>query len=191
MSEEKSKEQIAEIFAKLTIPLVPKWRVQSNTPDGKWCIMVPYLDARQIQQRLDDVVLPQNWSNVYEPESGCSAISIFINNEWITKSDVGTDSKVEKEKGKASDAFKRAAVLWGIGRNIYAIGTKLLPNNIEKKRPMTDKGQILWTGDQQSLFLNGMSTSIGLLNQLWNENKELQANETFKTAVVTIKELVK
>jgi len=191
MSEQKSNEEIAEIFAKLTQPLLPKWRVQSNTPDGRNCIMVPYLDSRQVQQRLDEVVLPQNWSNTFEAESGTASISIFINGEWITKSDVGTDSKVEKEKGKASDAFKRAAVLWGIGRNIYAIGTKLLPNNPEKKRPMTDKGQVLWTGDQQSLYLNGMNTSIGLLNQLWNENKPLQANETFLNSIKTIKELVK
>ena len=191
MSEEKSNEQIAELFAKLTVPLLPKWRVQSNTPDGKYCIMVPYLDARQIQSRLDEVILPQNWSNTFEAESGTASISIFINGEWITKSDVGTDSKVEKEKGKASDAFKRAAVLWGIGRNIYSIGTKLLPNNAEKKRPTTDKGQILWTGDQQSLFLNGMSTSVGLLNQLWNENKALQIDSKFKDAIIIIKELVK
>lgn len=72
---------------------------------------------------------PENWSNTYEAESGTASISIRINNEWICKSDIGTDSNVEKEKGKASDAFKRAAVLWGIGRNLYHIGTKSIQWN--------------------------------------------------------------
>jgi len=191
MSEIKSNEEIAEIFKQLSAPITPKWRVQSTTKDGKWDICVPYLDARVVQQRLDDIMLPQCWSNTYEAESGTSSISILINGEWITKSDVGTDSNVEKEKGKASDAFKRAAVLWNIGRDIYSIGTKLLPHNAEKKRPMTQKNEVLWTPEQLSLYLNGMNESIGLLNQLWITNPALQANETFKTAVITIKELVK
>lgn len=186
-----NEEELKELFAKLAAPFVPKWRVQSTTKDGTRDIVVPYLDARQVQQRLDDVVLPQNWSNTFEAETGTASISILINGKWIGKSDVGTDSAVEKEKGKASDAFKRAAVLWNIGRDIYLIGSKMLTHNVEKKRPMTSSGEVLWTPDQLSLYMNGMNTSLGLLSQFWAENKELQADEKFKALVVALKDYVK
>lgn len=186
-----NEEELKELFILISAPFIPKWRVQSTTKDGKWDICVPYLDARQVQQRLDDVVLPQNWSNTYEQESGTASISIFINNEWISKSDVGSDSKVEKEKGKASDSFKRAAVLWNIGRDIYAIGTKMLAHNVEKNHPMTTKGDVLWTPIQLSVYLNGLNTSLGLLSQLWADNKELQADEVFVKLVTDLKEKIK
>lgn len=186
-----SDEYLKLLFARLSEPFVPKWRVQSTTKDSKWDIVVPYVDARQVQQRLDDVVLPQNWQNTIELESGTASISILINGEWIGKSDIGTDSAVEKEKGKASDAFKRAAVLWGMGRDIYSIGSKMLSHNVEKKRPMTAKGDILWTPDQLTIYMNGLNTSLGLLSQFWSENKELHADEKFKALVVALKEYVK
>jgi hypothetical protein len=39
--------------------------------------------------------------------------------EWVSKQDVGVESNTEKEKGQASDAFKRACFNWGIGRELY------------------------------------------------------------------------
>jgi hypothetical protein len=38
---------------------------------------------------------------------------------WVSKQDVGTESYTEKEKGQASDSFKRACFNWGIGRELY------------------------------------------------------------------------
>lgn len=185
-----SDESIKLLFAKLREPIEPRWRVQ-NSKGGKYATVVPYIDARAVQDRLDEVLSPENWSNTYEAESGTASISIRINNEWICKSDIGTDSNVEKEKGKASDAFKRAAVLWGIGRNLYHIGTKSIQWNEEKKCPVTQKGELLNTATKLSLYMNGMNTSLGLLSQLWSENKELQADETFKDLVVKLKSYVK
>ena len=40
--------------------------------------------------------------------------------QWIAKQDVDTESYTEKEKGQASDSFKRACVNWGIGRELYS-----------------------------------------------------------------------
>jgi hypothetical protein len=185
-----SDEAIKLLFAKLREPIEPRWRVQ-NSKGGKYATVVPYIDARAVQDRLDEVLSPENWQNTLEIESGTASLSIKINGEWISKSDIGTDSNVEKEKGKASDAFKRAAVLWGIGRNLYHIGTKSIQWNEEKKCPVTPKGELLNTATKLSLYMNGMNTSLGLLSQLWSENKELQADETFKDLVVKLKSYVK
>lgn len=171
---------------KLKEPFLPKWRVQS-IKQGK-AICVAYLDARQVQERFDDVCGAKNWQNTYDSETGVSSIGILIDNDWVWKSDVGTESNVEKIKGKASDAFKRAAVLWGVGRELYNKGTKAL--NAEGKTPITKKSAKLWTGDQLSNYLNGMSEGKALLAQIWNLNKELHEDNDFKTAMSTLKELV-
>jgi len=184
------KEELKLIFEKLREPIEPRWRVQ-NSKGGKYCTIVPYVDARAVQGRLDAVLGPENWQNTLEIESGTSSLSLKINDEWISKSDVGTDSNIEKEKGKASDAFKRSAVLWGIGRNLYNIGTKQLPWSEQYKCPTTSKGELLNTPVKLSLYMNGLNTSMGLLMQLWNENKELQADETFKKLMNDLREYVK
>jgi len=169
-----------------TAPITPKWRVQSTKNNKAIC--VPYLDARAVQQRLDDVCGTENWQNTYDPETGSASIGILINDDWIWKSDVGVDSSVEKIKGKASDAFKRAAVLWGIGRDLYNKGTKVL--DADGKNAATKQGQKLWTGDQLSNYINGLSESKAMLAQIWRANKGLQENEEFKNAMQTLKNLV-
>ena len=50
---------------------------------------------------------------------GCCRIGIKIDNEWVWRSNGAGETQVEGEKGKFSDAFKRAAVLWGVGRYLY------------------------------------------------------------------------
>ena len=112
-----TQEEIKDIFRKLAEPMPVKWRVGPKI--GSRLSVLAYLDARMVQQRLDDVVGPENWANVYDSETGTATISIFINGEWVSKTDVGTESKVDKEKGKASDSFKRAATNIGIGRELY------------------------------------------------------------------------
>lgn len=97
------------------------WRLQS-AKYGK-ANYIAYIDARDVASLLDDVVGKENWKDSYQEIKGnlfCS-IGIFFNGKWIEKSDVGTPSDFEKQKGEASDAFKRAAVKWGIGRFLYDI----------------------------------------------------------------------
>ena len=101
-----------------------KWRVQSTNQYGSNC--VAYIDARQAQDLLDEVVGPENWQVKYEEHKNNMFCSIGINvnsekPEWVWKSDCGTESQVEKKKGEASDAFKRAGVMWGIGRFLYSL----------------------------------------------------------------------
>jgi len=76
--------------------------------------------------RLDQAVGPENWRDDFrELSSGNVMCTIFVrvDGEWIGKSDIGTESDVEEDKGAFSDAFKRAGVKWGIARELYKEGT--------------------------------------------------------------------
>jgi hypothetical protein len=93
-----------------------------------------YVDARDVMQRLDEVMGPANWQCRYPlADSGLLICEVGLwaaqdiaelgmlggKKEWIWKANGAGDTQVEAEKGKCSDAFKRAAVLWGIGRYLY------------------------------------------------------------------------
>lgn len=97
------------------------WRVGSTTGDKKRGMALAYIDARDVMERLDEVCGIGGWQNAYPHANGKTvcAIGIKIGDEWIWKADGAGDTDVEKEKGALSDAFKRAAVRWGIGRYLY------------------------------------------------------------------------
>lgn len=82
-----------------------------------------YKDARVDMNLLDEVVGADNWQRDHKEIKGnlYCGVSIWdgIKNQWITKWDCGTESNTEKEKGEASDSFKRACFNWGIGRELY------------------------------------------------------------------------
>jgi hypothetical protein len=100
------------------------WRAQRTglTKDGSpWAIVVPYVDARAIMDRLDAVVGPGNWQDEYEPSGKgfiCS-LGIKIDGEWVWKQDGSDETDIEPFKGGLSKALVRAAVKWGIGRYLY------------------------------------------------------------------------
>lgn len=183
--------------ALLSAPMKLQWKVQNVFKGSGKCSVVPYVDARQVQQRLDDIFGPMGWSNTYEAETGTASISISIGDYMVTKSDVGTENtnlkidKATKYKGKASDAFKRAGVLFGINRDTYKIGSKVLGYDEGKKKPKTSTGKLLYGGEQITLYMNGLNTSVGLLSQLWNDNPKLQADETFIDLIKKLKEKIK
>lgn len=96
-------------------------RVQSVTDKG--LILLLYKDARCDMNILDETVGMMNWKRDHSLINGnlfCN-VSIFDEkkSEWVHKQDVGTESNTEKEKGQASDSFKRACFNWGIGRELY------------------------------------------------------------------------
>jgi len=87
---------------------------------------IAYITARTVMNRLDRVIGPENWQDKIEVLPGGNALctlSLRINGEWISKTDIGNESDIEPEKGAASIAFKRAGVKWGIGRELYQDGT--------------------------------------------------------------------
>ena len=80
-----------------------------------------YKDARVDQNILDETVGNMNWQRHHSRDNANCIVSIWdaAKNQWIEKEDTGTESNTEKEKGLASDSFKRACVNWGIGRELY------------------------------------------------------------------------
>lgn len=88
-----------------------------------WGKELAYIDARQAQERLDEVCGIENWKVEYKEFRWelFAWVSIRINNEWITKWDWWSESNIEKEKGAISDSFKRACVVWGLWRFLYSI----------------------------------------------------------------------
>ena len=78
--------------------------------------MLAYVDARIVQNRLDEVVGFENWQCKhisYGPKTICH-LGIKLNGEWIWKSDGAGDTNVEADKGAISDSLKRAAVHFGV-----------------------------------------------------------------------------
>ena len=103
-------------------------------------LAIPYVTNRAIQDRLDEVVGPENWYNDYKPWHGngkkdaqiCGISIYFEGKGFITKWDGAEDSDIEPIKGGLSDSMKRAAVQWGVGRVLYKM-TKPLWVRIEQK----------------------------------------------------------
>jgi len=107
------------------------WRVGARTKDKSKGIALAYLDARDVMYRLDDVVGPENWDSHHEIQDGKCICTISVTlvdaDEFpgvVSKADGAGATDVEGEKGMISDAFKRAAVSFGIGRYLYSIPNK-------------------------------------------------------------------
>lgn len=82
-----------------------------------------YKNARVDMKILDELYTPLGWKRTHKMIGDrlycCVEVYNEITKEWICKEDVGVESNTEAEKGQASDAFKRACVNWGIGRELY------------------------------------------------------------------------
>ena len=117
------REELARPFA----PEDLEWRIQVTSKDKTSGLAIPYVTNRAIQDRLDEVVGPENWYNDYRPWHGngkkdaqiCGISIYFEGKGFITKWDGAEDSDIEPIKGGLSDSMKRAAVQWGIGRVLY------------------------------------------------------------------------
>lgn len=99
-------------------------RIQQCTKNGVSLLL--YKDARCDMNILDETVGADNWEREHYECKGNLFCKVGINTSlkadfptWVYKSDCGTESNTEAEKGEASDSFKRACVNWGIGRELY------------------------------------------------------------------------
>ena len=94
-------------------------RVARCTEKGAQLLL--YKDARADMIILDEQIGPENWQREHYECKGnlFCRVGIKSGNEWIWKSDCGAESNTEKEKGEASDSFKRACTIWGIGRELF------------------------------------------------------------------------
>lgn len=124
MDSQQIREKLAEPFAASDI----EWRVQrAGMNNGSpWAHVIPYLTARAVQERLDDVFGLDGWVNKYKPapDGGVlCGITVWIEGNKRTKWDGAENTNIEAVKGGISDSFKRAGVVLGIGRYLYKTGT--------------------------------------------------------------------
>ena len=131
-----------DVFTDLRKPFSPKWRVKQvkkgderingKYPVGAKAAFIPYIDVRDVAQRLDDAVLPQNWQTQVKAVNADGSVIVTlilrVDGEWIVREDIGypnnPDTKLadaDQLKGAVSDGIKRAAVQFGIGRALYAL----------------------------------------------------------------------
>lgn len=94
-------------------------RIQKVYSNGLTLLL--YKDARCDQNILDETVGAMNWQRHHNRDNANCIVSIWDSekNQWVEKEDTGKESRSEKEKGLASDSFKRACFNWGIGRELY------------------------------------------------------------------------
>ena len=108
---------------KLEFPLLSATQIEVrvSTISEKGCSLLLYKDARVDMTILDEVVGVYNWKREHTRDNANCTVSIWddTKNQWISKEDTGTESYTEKEKGLASDSFKRACFNLGIGRELY------------------------------------------------------------------------
>jgi hypothetical protein len=137
-------DELKLMFEKLKSPFAPtdiEWRIQGTPREysGDYKAMIlPYITNRAVMDRLDSVVGHQNWKNEFSagPIGGVMCgLSIRVDGEWITKHDGADQTDVEAIKGGYSDAMKRVAVEWGIGRYLYNLPKYFV--KVEKKGEKT------------------------------------------------------
>lgn len=98
-------------------------RVGQISQNGKGLSLLLYKDARADMNILDETLGTEGWQCEYSLINNQLFCTVLVwsdkHQQWIAKQDVGTASNMEAEKGRASDAFKRACVKLGIGRELY------------------------------------------------------------------------
>ena len=102
--------------------------VRAQQVNAKGAVLLLYKNARVDMAILDEKFGMLGWQREHFFKDGKNYCRVSIwddqNKQWVTKEDIGTESNTEKEKGEASDAFKRACVNIGIGRELYTVSIR-------------------------------------------------------------------
>jgi hypothetical protein len=172
-------EEVKLLFAEFPRDAI-SWRAQSVTKDGDKAMALAYIDARDVMDRLDSVCGASDWQDRYEFHGSRTVcyLSIRVDGEWITKADGAGDSDVEAEKGAISDALKRAAVKWGIGRYLYALDAPWVP--CQSSDWNGKKQWKKWTADPWD-FVKGAKPSVpkGDARPIFSQlERDMRANKT-------------
>lgn len=141
-----------------------KWRVQSFSKHKPQATCVAYIDSRDVQDALDANCL---WSDRYYEENGMlfCEITIYADGREYKRSDTGSESQADAQKGHSSDAFKRAAVKFGVGRFLYNQKIQYVQANEIKTKTnypyvIDSKGKRIW--DLTKHINNGLGKTIPL-----------------------------
>ena len=119
---------MSDLMAQLKAPFDPKvlhWRVGSTTKDKSSGLALAYINARDVEKRLDEV-MGLNWANRH-PYEGCCEIGLRVGEEWIWRANGAGETDIEGQKGRYSDSFKRAATMWGVARYLYYLPNIWVP----------------------------------------------------------------
>jgi hypothetical protein len=133
---------VKTITQALATPFDPKEvRFKPHVVQGNRALALAYVDARVIQDRLDDVLGVEGWQDEYEclPDgSVICRLRLRLGDEWVTKMDVGGPSEQpdggDRMKAAFSDALKRAAVKFGVGRYLYRLPAQWVDYNPVKRQ---------------------------------------------------------
>lgn len=166
-----------QIAARLSEPFDAsevKWKPQAVK--GNRALAVCYIDARLVMDRLDEVFGVGGWKDEYTPLSNGAVLcqlSVKVGGEWVSRQDVGSESEQPDEhdrtKAAFSDALKRAAVKYGIGRYLYRLSHQWCDYDPTKKQfatrpklpawalpgPVTHQGQLPAYPEKQPEALPG------------------------------------
>lgn len=193
---------MSSIFDQLAEPFSPDeihWRVgstnkkafENGTATTRKGMPLAYINARDVMERLDAVVGPADWQDDYTESNKrlfCS-ISIRVEGQWITKTDGAGDTDMEGQKGGISDAFKRAAVKWGIGRYLYDCKTPWielddywrLPKNFDGSQYLSAfSSKQMRTKYWKGLRDAASENDSGKARELWDELTTEQQSEVWR-----------
>ena len=149
-----SEPSVGERLAEPFDPADVKWKPQQIK--GNRALALCFIDARLIQDRLDEVVGVENWQDKYNVlPDGSVVCELSINfaspvdiPRWIVKTDVGSLSEQpdagDRLKAAFSDALKRAAVKFGIGRYLYRLKPDWVDYDPAKKQLAQVPGMPEW-----------------------------------------------
>src|SRR5512142_3241194 len=144
MGEQLTREQLEQLRKPFPASKI-SFKCQTKPSEKSNSLVVAYIDARGVMERLDDVIGPY-WSDRYEKAGTAKGLVCYLTVGGVTRADVGDDdNENEPVKSAYSDAFKRAAVKFGIGRFLYD-----LPKMWGKAKPM-GKSFVLEDGELERL----------------------------------------
>ncbi|WP_261790238.1 hypothetical protein [Fusobacterium polymorphum] len=157
-----------------------------------------YKNARVDMELLDEVVGPLNWQRKHSRDNANCIVSIYDEDKkiWIEKEDTGTESFTEKEKGLASDSFKRACFNWGIGRELYSAPFIWIEDS--KYITKSNNGKLALKGKffvKSIEYENRNITHLEIIDSnnklVFKYAKELSENEKKEKAINMITEILK
>jgi len=133
-----------EVWRKLRRPFpegAVKWKAQTTNKDKTRALAVAFVDARNVMERLDRAIGPGGWHDAYEVisiDAGGYVVQCSLTVLGVTKADVGDSSASggggNLAKTAYSDALKRAAVKFGVGRYLYALPLRWVAYDAQHKR---------------------------------------------------------
>ena len=157
-----------------------------------------YKNARVDMDVLDETVGPLNWQRKHSRDNANCIVSIYDEDKkiWVEKEDTGTESFTEKEKGLASDSFKRACFNWGIGRELYSTPSiwinesKYITKNNNGKLGLNSKFYVK-SIEYENRNIIHLEITDNKNNLVFKYEKELSEKEKKEKAIKMITEILK